>query len=48
MCRLAGLTKNDIKLVFSYQIHPIAGLLVDRHFDDAQHTATFKTNEYTN
>lgn len=43
---MTGLTKNDIKLVFSYQIHPIAGLLVDRHFEE--HSVTFKTGEYTN
>lgn len=43
-----GLTKNEIKLVFSYQVHPIAGLLIDRHFDDAKHAAVFTTGEYTN
>ncbi len=43
-----GLTKNEIKLVFSYQMHPIAGLIVDRHFDEDQYSAKFTTNEYTN
>ena len=42
-----GLTKNEISLVFSYQMHPIAGLIVDRHFDEPQHVAKFETNEYT-
>merc|ERR1712000_225477 len=43
-----GLTKNEVKLVLSYQMHPIAGVIVDRHFDDPQHTVVFQTNEYTN
>jgi hypothetical protein len=43
-----GLTKNTIKLVLSYQMHPIAGLIMDRHFDEVQYAATFDTNEYTN
>ena len=43
-----GLTKNSIKLVFSYQMHPIAGLIVDRHFESDEHSDTFQTNEYTN
>ena len=43
-----GLTKNEITLVLSYQMHPIAGLIVDRHFDEPQYTAVFQTNEYTN
>lgn len=43
-----GLTKNEIKLVLSYQMHPIAGLIVDRHFEDDQETVVFQTNEYTN
>ena len=42
-----GLTKNSITLVFSYQMHPIAGLMQDRHFDSPQHAATFETGEYT-
>lgn len=43
-----GLTKNDIKLVFSYQMHPIAGLMVDRHFDSDEFADKFQTHEYTN
>lgn len=43
-----GLTKNEISLVLSYQMHPIAGLILDRHFDDVQHVAKFETREYTN
>jgi hypothetical protein len=43
-----GLTKNEIKLVLSYQMHPIAGMIVDRHFDDDSHVSKFITNEYTN
>lgn len=42
-----GLTKNEIKLVFSYQQFPVAGLMRDRHFDSPQQVATFQTYEYT-
>jgi hypothetical protein len=34
--------------VLSYQMHPIAGMIVDRHFDDDSHVSKFITNEYTN
>ncbi len=43
-----GLTKNEIKLVLSYQMHPIAGMIVDRHFDEEKFTSSFITHEYTN